>query len=240
MIPQSQKDLKEYHGKLYVDPQRQQNMEYLSYLAKTDYHLRNNKKETEDYYKQSIMTAFDLAKWHDKNKVIQDVMMKCTLLARGRVLDFGGGIGTNCIIMYDYCEKNYIPLKIDYYDICEFCKGFAEWRFKKYNMTIINNPEEFAIKNAIAICDKLDHRNILYSTIYMIDVIGHIVDKKECLADLTNRLVTGGQLIMTNDAVESEEHPMHIAFDFDFDEYMDSINMYLESRQHLEVWRRRT
>ena len=233
MIPKSQKDLKEYHGKLYPDPQRQQNMEYLSYLAKTDYHLRNKKKETEDYYKQSIMTAFDLAKWHDKNKVIQNVMRTCASITMNipmrsydhtiKALDFGGGIGTNCIIISEFASE-FCPIILHYYDICDFCKRFAEWRFKKYSVDvkILDEPEN------------------LYDVIYMIDVIGHIVDKKECLADLTNRLVTGGQLIMTNDAVESEEHPMHIAFDFDFDEYMNSINMYLESRQHLEVWRRRT
>lgn len=220
MILNSEKDLKEYHGRLYADPQRQQNIEYWDFMRTEDDNMKALEIEIKEYYKTSIMTAFDLATWHDTNKVIQHVMNECAVLAKGKVLDFGGGIGTNCINISQYATVAWKKPEIHYYDICRFCIDFAKWRFKKYNVSV-------------KILDELETN---YDTICMIDVIGHIVDKKKCLEDMINRLNVGGQLLLTNDAVESEAHPMHIAFDFDFDEFMEQQNMRLRGRQHLEVW----
>ena len=205
----AERDLKEFSGSLYDDPIKLRNAEFERMGHQT-------KEELENYYIKSSYNAFDLARWHDTSAVRESVFRICVDHACGKILDFGAGIGTNCILLKEECSE------IHYYDLNEFSRAFAAWRFKKHNVNV-------KILNRLENC---------YDVIYMIDVIGHLALPQKTLRDLIDRLKPCGLLIFTNDAVESKEHPMHRGLDFNLDQFLKDNGMSQTDSGHVNIWYR--
>ena len=210
----AERDLKEFSGSLYDDPIKLRNAEFERMGYKT-------KEEIENYYIKSSYNAFDLARWHDTSAVRESVFRICEENAHGKMLDFGAGIGTNCIRIAMAGDK-IADADIYYYDLNEFSKAFAAWRFKKHNLNIkiLNQLENW------------------YDVIYMIDVIGHLAEPQKTLKDLVERLKPYGKLIFTNDAIESKEHPMHRGLDFNLDQFLKDNGMSRINFGHVNIWYR--
>lgn len=164
-------------------------------------------KEVEQYYSTNPLYIFGLAFWHMKFYQIE-FRNEIVGFAKGEVLDFGGGIGDLV------CELKKRGFECDYADISGRIYAFAKWMFKKKNYKV--NMIDLAT-------EKISKQ---YDTIYCIDVIEHVVNPKETLADMVNHLKNNGRLIITNlDAPESKEHPMHFPINFGAEQYLKSLGM---------------
>lgn len=208
----AQKDLVEYHGRLYDDPHEVRNKEFLEFCPGRD------KERLEEFYRMSALTAFDLALWHDTSPVLSALFPLYTKIAAGRVLDFGAGIGTLDIYLADAGHD------VDYLEINEFCRGFAAWRFRKYGV-------EERIK-------QVEEPSGDYGTIFLLDVIGHLKNPGGVLKTLSMHMVTGSTLVYTDDAVESDTHPMHFSLDFDLNFFLAAIGLHRVYDEHVKVWRK--
>lgn len=165
-------------------------------------------KEIEEFYKIIPFYVFELVFWHGKRTqhILRSEIIKLT---KGKVLDYGGGIGDLSI---DLSKKGFI---VDYADVYGNTFEFAKWLFQKkdYNIKMIDlNKEKLSKK---------------YNTIICIDVIEHIVNAKTVLKNLVAHLENNGSLIITNlNAPVLEEHPMHIKMEFNAEGYLNSLGLH--------------
>jgi len=202
------------------------NQEEVIWLLKSEdrlgadfWHILNprTKKEVEEFYKINPLYVFELAFWHMKRyqRRFRAEIIKFT---KGRVLDFGGGIGDLCI------ELTRRGFDCDYADIYGRTFEFAKWLFKKKGCKIemINLSRDKLFKK--------------YDTIFCIDVIEHTIKPKQVLKNLTAHLRNNGRLIITNlNAPVLERHPMHFQMKFDAEEYLNSLGLYRAKKPWLWI-----
>jgi len=179
---------------------------------KTDEEIRN-------YYKENPFYVFDIIFWH-ATKEQRMLRSEISGLAKGRVLDYGGGVGNICMMVADK------KLEVDYADLPGRTFNFAKWLFKKkrYNIFMIDLSK-----------DKISKK---YDTIFCIDVIEHVTNPKDLLRDFVNYLTPRGQLIITAlDPIVNELLPMHFKLGFNPKEYLESLGMAKTDNQY--VWVKR-
>lgn len=172
--------------------------------------------EIKKYYEDNPFYAFHLIYWHG-TKYQRDLRNRFVKLAKGSVLDYGGGIGDLCAKI---CRHG---LKIDYADLQGRMFNFAQVFFKVNNLNI----KMIELSN-----DNITDR---YDTIFCIDTIEHVLNPKGVLKGLVEHLNNNGQLIIT--ALEtniSDDAPMHFAIDFNSEEYFNSLGM--EKTNEEFVW----
>jgi len=165
------------------------------------------KDEITKFYEDNPFYAFDLIFWHGTRYQI-NLRNKFIGLAKGKVLDYGGGVGDMCMMAKDK------KLDVDYADLPGKTFNFAKWLFDKkgYNIPMIDLSGDKISKN--------------YDTIFCIDVIEHVANPKDLLKDFVSRLNNGGYLIITAlDPITGEEMPMHFGLDFNPEEYLKSLGM---------------
>lgn len=165
-------------------------------------------KEIEEFYKKTPFYVFELVFYHAKKtqRMLRSEIIKLT---KGKVLDYGGGIGDLSI---DLSKKGF---SIDYADIYGNTFEFAKWLFQKKgcNIKMIDLNKEKLLQK--------------YNTIICIDVIEHIVSPKIVLENLVAHLENNGRLIITNlNAPVLKEHPMHIKMKFNSEEYLNSLGLF--------------
>ena len=163
--------------------------------------------ETVKFYEDNPFYAFNLIFWHGTRyqRNLRDRFIK---LAKGKVLDYGGGVGDLCLKI----RKN--GLSVDYADLQGKMFDFASKFFKENNLYI----------NMINLSkNKISGK---YDTIFCVDVIEHVVNPKDTLKELVSHLNTNGQLIIT--ALESNisnEAPMHFEIKFNPEEYLNLLGI---------------
>lgn len=174
-------------------------------------------EEIKDFYVSNPFYIFNLIFWHGTRYQI-GLRNKLTELSRGRVLDYGGGVG-------DLCYKVHKSgLAIDYADLegvtFDFAKSFFDEKGAKINMINLSK-------------DKILEK---YDTIFCIDVIEHVPDPKGLLEELVSFLNPNGQLMIT--ALESnvsEQAPMHFEIKFNPENYLASLGMKKEGESFLWI-----
>lgn len=175
--------------------------------------------EIKSFYEHNPFPIFSLIAWHHTPYQIK-LRDEFTKLAKGRVLDYGGGVGELCVRV---CKKG---LPVTYADLQGPLFNFAHSFFRWHNMpiTMINLSEEKIINQ--------------YDTIFCIDVIEHIINPQDIIEEMVSRLNPKGQLIIT--ALEpdvSENVPMHFEITFDAKEYLHSLGMQKTDKPYLWIKR---
>lgn len=150
----------------------------------------HTKDEVEHWYREnSQYYIYDLAQYHLAYKHIVftlDVMS----LARGRVLDYGAGIGDISLALAERgCD-------VTYFDVEGRSKQFARWQAERRNLKL-----KFASHH-----EELE----TYDTIIVLDVLEHLFEPDRVLALLIERLAAGGLLIASAYFGATSSHPMHL------------------------------
>lgn len=201
------KDLMEYYS---LDRKKVMHLLESSGRLSTDFWYCLNPKTVEDIrnvYIEDPFYVFNLTIWHATNVQIKQ-RKRMLELAKGRVLDYGAGVGDMCIM----AKKK--KLEVDYANLRGRVFDFAKWLFNKkgYDIPMIELSSSGISKN--------------YDTIFCIDVIEHVTDPKELLKNFVNHLNNGGYLMITSlDPITGEDIPMHFSFDFDPEKYLESLGM---------------
>lgn len=212
---QTIKDLKEYFNLSEKDIRRLlRNGHNLSadlwkcFNPKTEEEIRN-------FYKLNPFYVFDLLHWQGtsmQKKFRHNILG----LAKGKVLDYGGGAGDVSIILF----KN--GFSVDYADLPSKTSDFARWWFKKQgcNIKMIDLEKEDISQK--------------YDTILCLDVIEHVIKPDELLKKFANSLNKNGILIITNLKAEaSKDAPMHFEIKFDAEKYLESLGF---EKKELFLW----
>jgi len=147
-------------------------------------------EEVTDFYKEASEYLIDLAQFNLRG----DYFRRCDAASSlaGRVADFGGGIGTLCLML------SRVGREIFYVDLPSPQRKFAEFRFKKHRATIQTT-------------DSLSNLSEL-NGITAIDVIEHIHPDKigEVVQQMYGALVEDGVVITVSDFNTNKgAHPMH-------------------------------
>lgn len=176
----------------------------------SDFWLAMNPKSEEEiknFYKQTPFYIFNLTFWHARKDQLK-LRPAIIGLARGKVLDFGGGIGDMSLM----AKKR--GLDVDYADIAGKTFNFAKWLFDKENCDI---PMIDLGNNKI---------RKKYDTIFCIDVIEHVPEPQKIMKELVKHLNKGGQMFITALNIASDKNnPTHLDFNFDAKEYLKSLGM---------------
>lgn len=154
------------------------------------------------YRRNSCLYIYDLANFHLYGKHIR-FTLELLKLARGRVLDYGAGIGD---LALELARRGHAVV---YFDLEGDARSFAMWRAKGEGLINIDFPAE--------------QRRIggTFETIYALDVLEHLPDPEETLRFLVSKLAPRGRLILTAPFGATEAHPMHLAPTFDVRRFLD-------------------
>lgn len=153
-------------------------------------------EENSEYY------LYDLSQFHLAYKHIS-FMNDIASLARGRVLDFGAGIGDLAL------ELARTGHETVYVDVEGRTKAFARWRAERDWI-----PVQFS--------SELDDVEGEFDTIISLDVFEHLARPEPVIEALVGRLAPGGRLIVTAAFGPTKAHPMH------FDHEIDLAAMFTE------------
>jgi SAM-dependent methyltransferase len=173
-----------------------------------------------DFYGEKVreLYLFELGAWHLASyEYIADTLRLVADYAVGKVLDFGGGIGTHAIgaalspavEQVVYCDINPINLE------------FVQYR-----------AEQMGLSNKIVFCLEVPEMGN-YDTIMCFDVLEHLPDPVECLLDFEQWLNPEGKMILNWYFFKgfNQEYPMHL----DDPQVIEKFFMKLQS-QFLEVF----
>ncbi|MEW6733991.1 MAG: methyltransferase domain-containing protein [Acidobacteriota bacterium] len=174
-------------GKLAADWQRKQ---------------PQTREAVEAWYRDNAQYyIYDLAQYHLAYKHIiftLDVLS----LARGRVLDYGAGIGDLALALaIQGCQ-------VTYFDVEGESKRYAQWQTQQHNLTVTFASE---------------HREIAaesFDTIIILDVLEHLYEPAEVLEFLLARLADGGTLIASAYFGATKAHPMHLDHKLDIADFL--------------------
>lgn len=147
------------------------------------------------YEDNSEFYLYDLAQFHLAYKHIA-FMRDVIALSRGRVLDFGAGIGDLAL------ELARLGHEAVYVDVEGRTKAFARWRAEREWIPL-------------TMASDLDDVEGRFDTIISLDVFEHLADPLPVVDGLVDRLGPGGRMIVTAAFGATKAHPMH--FDHDID-----------------------
>ena len=147
-------------------------------------------------YMEELLSWHYYQKWNDLWTLHQ--------YAKGKSLDFGGGIGTMSFIL------DFLDIPCDYYDINIKMKNFVKFRIEKRGIKNINI---------------IDKPTGIYQCIFCIDVLEHLIDWKDILKNLIeNHTALESYIVHNTHFQKTEDHPMHICSDIDVNSYLKNFN----------------
>jgi len=158
-----------------------------------------NHEQVMDFYKTTKGYLFDLARY---DYFLQNRRERLPRLCKGRILDYGGGIG-DMIIRCAYRGLT----DLTYYDVEGKTMNFAKWRFARKGVTA----------QIISASDEEDRLRGKYDSIFCFDVLEHVMEPMKHAERLVNHLSKGGRIFIQV-AKKSVHQPMHIS-SFDVEEY---------------------
>ncbi len=178
--------------------------------------------EKKHFYEITPFYNFELSLWHMTRyqKKFRQAVLE---IAKGKVLDFGGGIGDMSLML---AKRGFL---VEYADVAGNTYNYAKWQFSKakLNIPMIDLSSQTGVPAepaTIASGQKISRK---YDTIICIDVIEHLPNAKEVLKSLADALNSGGSMVATNLTISQESskyHPMHENADIN-EEYITSLGL---------------
>ncbi|MBD2344768.1 class I SAM-dependent methyltransferase [Anabaena subtropica] len=151
------------------------------------------------FYRDRVgeLYLFELGAWHlGSNDYIEDTLRLIVDYAQGRVLDFGGGIGTHTIAAA-LCPQ---VEQVIYCDINPISRDFVRYR-----------AEQLGLSNKIIIAQEIP-TNESFNTIVSFDVLEHLSDPSQQVLHFHQILHPEGKLILNWCFFKgfNQEHPFHL------------------------------
>ncbi|MBD2243735.1 methyltransferase domain-containing protein [Nostoc sp. FACHB-888] len=162
-------------------------------------HKDFNWEEATAFYREKVgeLYLFELGAWHlSSSAYFGDMLRLIADHAQGRVLDFGGGIGTHSLGAA-LCPK---VEQVIYYDINPINRDFVQYRAEKMGLSKkIICPLEIPAK------EKFD-------TILCFDVLEHLPDPNQQLLEFYQSLNSEGKMIVNWHFFKgfNQEFPFHL------------------------------
>ena len=144
-----------------------------------------NKNDAGEFYEEKVGDAhlIDLASWHlNSSNYIADTLRLQQKFASGKVLDFGGGIGTHAL------AASFLPdvEHVWFVDLNPQNRSFVEYRSK-----------ELGIENKISVLRDLENTSdVIFDSIVCLDVLEHLPDPAKQLKIFLEKLSPKGIALM--------------------------------------------
>ncbi|QLE50134.1 class I SAM-dependent methyltransferase [Nostoc sp. C057] len=194
-------DLKDHlQGFLHLDPgtietKLAAGQEEIKNLGRKDF----NWEEATAFYREKVgeLYLFELGAWHlSSYAYIGDMLQLIADCAQGRVLDFGGGIGTHTLgaALCPQVEQ------VIYYDINPINRDFVQYRAEKMGL-----GEKIICSLEMPTKEKFD-------TILCFDVLEHLSDPSQQLLEFYQSLNSEGKMIVNWYFFKgfNQEFPFHL------------------------------
>ena len=161
-------------------------------------------EEIREFYRRTELYVWDLTQWHASthresyNKIVARVMKLCPPTTHPRVLDFGGGIGTEVI---SFAKHGYSVVFADVPGItAEFAKHRLRHRGLKAKFLAIDN----------------DHPNLLdkFDIIICFDVLEHLPNPEDILCLFHQHLTRDGVAAIKAEFNDPGGYPFHLHSNF--------------------------
>ena len=144
-----------------------------------------NKNDAGDFYEEKVGDAhlIDLASWHlNSSNYIADTLRLQQKFAFGKVLDFGGGIGTHALAASFLSDVEHIW----FVDLNPQNRSFVEQRAK-----------HLGIENQISVHRDLESlSNVTFDSVICLDVLEHLPDPSQQLEIFLEKLSSDGIALM--------------------------------------------
>lgn len=157
------------------------------------------------YEANSAYYLYDLAQFHLAYKHIR-FMLDILSLSKGRVLDYGAGIGD---LSLELARRGH---DITYLDVEGRTKAFARWRAERDWLEV-------------AFASEIGEAPGPFDTIVSLDVFEHLSDPLPVVDALVERLAPGGRMIVTAYFGATKSHPMHFDHDIDLGAYLRAAGL---------------
>jgi 2-polyprenyl-3-methyl-5-hydroxy-6-metoxy-1,4-benzoquinol methylase len=166
----------------------------------SEWKMRNPKRHEQvlEFYRATKYYVFDLANYDyfafgPGGALVRECM---AMLGRGRVLDYGGGIGDMIIRL---ANRGFSDLT--YYDVSGETMEFARWRFAQRGLDVA----------VIEASDEEDRLEGEYDTIFCLDVLEHVCEPLRHAERLVNHLSRRNGRLFISVGKPEAEYPMHIS-----------------------------
>lgn len=162
-------------------------------------HKDFNWQEASAFYRDKVgeLYLFELGAWHlSSHEYIGDMLRLIADSAQGRVLDFGGGIGTHALGAALCPQVD----QVIYYDINPINRDFVQYRSKKMGL-------DKKIVFALEMPEKEK-----FDTILCFDVLEHLLDPSQQLLQFYQALNSDGKIIVNWYFFKgfNQEYPFHL------------------------------
>ena len=181
-----------------------------------------NKNDAGDFYEDKVGDAhlIDLASWHiNSSHYIADTLRLQQKFVYGKVLDFGGGIGTHALAASFLPDVDHVW----FVDLNPQNRSFVEQRSK-----------QLGIEDQISVHRDLESTsNVIFDSIVCLDVLEHLPDPSKQLEIFLELLSPNGIALMNWYFYKGKkgEYPFH----FDEPDMIEKFFITLQSR-YIEVF----
>ena len=143
------------------------------------------KNDAGDFYEEKVGDAhlIDLASWHlNSSSYIADTLRLQEKFAHGKVLDFGGGIGTHALAASFLSDVEHVW----FVDLNPQNRSFVEQRAR-----------QLGIEDQISVLRDLDSTsNVIFDSVICLDVLEHLPDPSKQLELFLEKLSPNGIALM--------------------------------------------